>query len=262
MKVPVANRVTIIYKIPVCKCNIVEYEKYMKEEDQQNKEREKEKKRIEMEDKQIKLDKLKKYSMMDQNFLNSTFENWELTKTPQNIKEIGLKYVAKWEEIRSKNNGLLIWGVPGNGKSYLSFCIANALLEQYIPVIAISTIGLLNRIKDTYKKWGKEGETEIINSLNNASLLVLDDIGAEANTDWTKEKLYEIIDTRYRSHKPTIATTNLNPDELRIKLTGLDEIDRTYDRLIEMCTPMELKGESKRRIIAQEKEEEFRKMFR
>ena len=89
--------------------------------------------------------------------------------------------------------------------------------------------------------------------LKNASLLILDDLGAENNTEWSKEKIYEIIDSRYRQSKPMIITTNLTKDQLRDKLTSGDGVTRTYDRLIEMCTPIEVKGPSKRVIAASEK---------
>lgn len=155
--------------------------------------------------------------------------------------------------MKAKNIGFLFWGPPGTGKSFLAFCIANKLIENLVPVIAISTIGLLNRIKQTYKNYSEEEEVEIINILRNASLLVLDDLGAENNNDWAREKLYEIIDSRYRDGKPMIVTTNLTLTQLKEKLTGWDGVARTYDRLIEMCYPVEIKGSSKRVKAANEK---------
>lgn len=261
LKIPGINKVATIYKSPVCMCDKENYEAHIKSCEDYEKNKQQENKRREMEEKQLKLDKLKKYSMMDEQFKNSNFDNWDINKSPVNIKNIGLKYVENWEEMKKNNTGLLIHGNPGGGKSYLSFSIANALIQQYIPIIAISTIGILNKIKDTYRNFGKEGEVEIINSINNASLLVLDDIGAEASTEWTNEKLYEIIDYRYRSKKPTITTTNLTPEQLREKLKGNDGVARTYDRLIEMCIPIKINGESKRRIIAEEKEAMIKKLF-
>ena len=43
-----------------------------------------------------------------------------------------------------------------------------------------------------------------------------------------------------------IVTTNLSMDALKKKLTGDDGVSRTYDRILEMCQPVEVKGESKR----------------
>ena len=206
--------------------------------------------RMENMEKQFRLNKLRQFSMMDRKFGQCTFDNWHHESGTENLYKLGVNYVKNWPDMKRKNIGFMFWGKPGTGKSYLSFCIANALLDQYVPVIAISTIGLLNRIKQTYSNYGKEGEAEIINSLQNASLLVLDDLGAENSSSWAKEKLYEIIDSRYRTGKPMITTTNLTPEQLKIKLQGDDGVDRTYDRLIEMCIPVEVQGMSKRREAA------------
>jgi DNA replication protein DnaC len=215
-----------------CECERKEYEKKKKEEE--NKQR------------QYRLDRLKQYSMMDKHFQKCTFENFKVDKHNEKLYKLALNYCERWSEMKKENMGFLFYGPPGTGKTYLAFCIANKLLEKLVPVIALSSIGLLNRIKQTYNTYGKEAETEIILSLKNAALLVIDDIGAENDTNWVKEKLYEIIDSRYRDGKPMICTTNLTREQLKNKLTGNDGVTRTYDRLIEMCYPIEVGGPSRR----------------
>ena len=77
-------------------------------------------------------------------------------------------YVENWRDLKKEGHGLILWGGVGSGKSYMAACIANALLKEMVPVVAISSIGLLNRIKATYGSYGQEEEIEIINSLKNA----------------------------------------------------------------------------------------------
>ena len=149
-----------------------------------------------------RLEDLKKYSLMDKQFKNCIFENFKIDNKNKGMYRLGKNYCAKWPDMKEKNMGILLYGPPGTGKTFLVFCIANELLNNMVPVIAISSIGLLSRIKETYNTWGNEGETEIINNLKNASLLILDDLGAENNTAWSKEKIYEIIDSRYRDGNP------------------------------------------------------------
>lgn len=204
-------------------------------------------------EKQKRLERLKKYSMMDDHFSVCTFENYKLDADNKRIYTIGTRYCDKWDEMKRKNVGLMLYGSPGTGKTFTSFAIANRLLEQMVPVIAISSIGLLNKIRETYKSYGEEGEFEIIRTLSNASLLIIDDLGAENEKPWIKTKLYEIIDSRYRDKKPLIVTTNLSREQLKNKLTTEDGITRTYDRLIEMCVQIEVKGSSKRKDAAREK---------
>lgn len=204
-------------------------------------------------EKQRRLERLRVYSMMDEQFTQCTFQQFVVDEYNKKSYTVGINYCEKWKKMKENSLGLLLYGQPGTGKSFLSFAIANQLMEQMVPVIAISSIGLLNKIKDTYNRYGKEGEAEIIHSLNNAALLVLDDLGAENSTEWAKEKLYEIIDSRNRSKKPLIVTTNLSREQLKEKLTSLDGVTRTYDRLVEMCVPIEVKGPSRRIQAGNEK---------
>lgn len=231
-----------------CLCEKAEYEKRKKEEE--NKQR------------QYRLDRLKQYSMMDAHFNQCRFENFKVDEQNEKLYKMALNYCEQWPEMKKQNMGFLFYGPPGTGKTYLAFCIANRLLEKLVPVIALSSIGLLNRIKQTYNTYGKEAETEILLSLKNASLLIIDDIGAENDTNWAKEKLYEIIDSRYRDGKPMICTTNLTREQLKDKLTGNDGVTRTYDRLIEMCYPIKVDGPSRRAKAAGQKTEIIKNLLR
>lgn len=209
----------------VCKCQA---ERIQKEQFQQ-----------ENFEKQQRLERLITNSLMDKKFKNSTFENWDFNKGSKQMHSLGLKYANDFKKCKENGLGLLIYGEPGNGKTYLSSCIANKLLEDFVPVICVSINALLGRIQETYNRWGKEAEADVIRGLCNADLLIIDDLGTEKRTDWSKSMIYNIIDSRYRSNLPLIITSNLriNPKDTNGVLTELYD-KRTEDRILEMCTPI------------------------
>lgn len=217
------------------------------------KEMEEKAQREELEEKNRRLNSLVKNSLMEKGFYEGTFENWDFNKGKKKYYELGKKYVENFSKIKEKGLGLIIYGGVGNGKSYLSFSIANELLKTYRTVVCISVNGLLDRIKETYNNWGNEGEREVINSLRCADLLIIDDLGVEKSTEWSNTKIYDIIDSRYRNKLPVIITTNHSIGELREKYG-----ERTADRLCEICINIEYKGNSLRREAGRENVEILR----
>ena len=75
--------------------------------------------------------RLKAEGFSDPSMLNWTFEN-DNGRSPQ--MHHARCYVEQWQTMRSENLGLLLWGGVGTGKSFLAGCIANALMEQEVPV--------------------------------------------------------------------------------------------------------------------------------
>ena len=150
----------------------------------------------------------------------------------------------------------MLQGRPGNGKTYLSNCIANYLLDVFTPVISISINNLLDRLKQNYNRWEKEGEAELIKSITKADLIILDDLGTEKPTDWAISKVYSIIDAIYRAKKCLIVSTNYSLQQLRDQYG-----DRTISRLEEMCTTIEIKDKSFRQDMAEENRNKLRTLI-
>jgi len=222
-----------------------------------NEEMERDKQRDERDALERRVSKFRAYSLMDEHFTGSTFENWVHRDDNKGLYEFGKRYCDSWDDVSANNHGVLLHGEAGNGKTYLSFAIANELYRQGKIVLAISVSRILRIISDSYSRNGDVGELEVMNTLYDAGLLILDDLGVEHKTAWSYDKLYTIIDTRYRAKKPTIITTNLRIDdgnrvnELRNNLaivdakTGhRDPSDRIYNRLVEMCAFIEVAGKS------------------
>ena len=143
-------------------------------------------------------------------------------------------YVSNWEEMKANASGLLIWGDVGTGKSFFAGCIANALLEKGVPVLMTN----FSRILNTLTGMHFEDRNQFINSLNRYSLLIIDDLGIERNSDFALEQVFNVIDSRYRSKKPLIITTNLTLSELNNAADIAHK--RIYDRILERCVPIRI----------------------
>ena len=141
---------------------------------------------------------------------------------------------------------VIILYAVGTGKSFLAGCIANALLEQEIEVRMNNFAEVLNDLSANFSE-----KNTYIKNLCRVPLLILDDFGMERGTEYGLEQIYAVIDGRYRSGKPLIVTTNLTLQELKNPQDIAHA--RIYDRLLEMCVPVQFKGESFRKRTAQEK---------
>lgn len=152
------------------------------------------------------------------------------------------EYALHFTEMLEKGIGLLLWGGIGTGKTFLAGCIANTLLDKCIPVM-MTTFG---RILNTLMGMFQEDRNSYIDSFNQYSLLIIDDLGMERSTEFALEQVFNVIDTRYRSKKPLIVTTNLTLDELKnpCDLTR----SRIYDRILEVCVPLKISSQNIRTI--------------
>lgn len=146
--------------------------------------------------------------------------------------EVIRRYVDKWDEVFRKNIGLLLWGDVGTGKSFAAAAAVNALTARKVPCMMTTFIRLANELSGR----NYEDKNAFIASLNRYKLLVIDDLGAERDSPYMQEMVFEIIDARYRSGMPLIVTTNIPLEE--IKHPKDITCSRIYDRLLEMTTPI------------------------
>ena len=96
-------------------------------------------------------------------------------------------------------------------------------------------------------------QNRYIDSFNAYDLLIIDDLGAERNTEFATEQVYNLIDARYRAQLPLIVTTNLTVSEMNDPDTL--EKKRIYDRILERCVPVKVDS----RHIRGERTEQLRR---
>jgi DNA replication protein DnaC len=157
-------------------------------------------------------------------------------------EDFGMKYPAV-------DTGLLYMGSVGVGKTHLAVSILKLLSERGFSCLFYEFGSLLKEIQDSYNPNTKASELGVLAPVLNAEVLVLDELGASKPTDWVRDTMAHIINTRYNDKKATIFTTNY-PDERKkdSEETLEDRIGvRLRSRLFEMCTTVEITGEDHRR---------------
>ncbi len=159
-----------------------------------------------------------------------TFDNFELKYYPETsengkkprkkmsgIFEMCKNYAQSFDPQNSVN--MLFMGKTGLGKTHLSLAIVSEVIKKgYSPVYG-SAENLFSAV--AAEKFRSDGK-EIYDTFLNCDLLVIDDLGTETVTSVTKSTLYNIVNTRMMTRKPTIISTNL----------GIEEIDAMYTQRI------------------------------
>ena len=157
------------------------------------------------------------------------------------------KFVAHFEEFRVKGMGLYIYSkTKGSGKTMLSCCILNELSNRYpVSVKFINILDLLEETKNSFK-----GTDDVLKSLYEASVLVIDDIGVQMKKEWIDMVLFKLINTRYNGHLPTIYTSNVELIQLK-----LDE--RITDRITSNCIEVHIPETPVRSIVKSAEKKKF-----
>lgn len=180
------------------------------------------------------------YSLIDERFKESTFANCKVTVDNEKAVRIAKNYVKQFDVMFARNKGLLMYGPPGTGKTFVSSCIANALLEKRVPVIVTSILKLTSPTGPFSRE--AEEQQRLLQKMNEAKLLVIDDLGSERNTDYKMEQVFEVIDSRYGAKRPMVITTNLSLKQMHFE----EDIrrKRIYERIYEVCFPVQFTGSS------------------
>jgi DNA replication protein DnaC len=171
--------------------------------------------------------------------------------------------------------GLLFMGSVGVGKTHLAIAILKDLIEKKgVTCLFYESGSLLKAIQDSYNPISQTSEMRVLAPVYQAEVLVLDELGATVPTNWVRDTLYQIINTRYNNKKVTIFTTNYldeprasdaqpQPEDAKRKrtfaseriqeMTTLEERIGTplRSRLYEMCKKVMIQGDDYRKHLEQ-----------
>jgi len=113
---------------------------------------------------------------------------------------------------------LVLGGPSGSGKTHLAAAIVNERIGNGHPALYVTTPDLLDHLRSSYNPDSEVPYDEFFDQVRNAPLLVLDDLGAQSGTDWAKEKLDQLLTSRFNSELPTVVVTIKPVDELNDRL--------------------------------------------
>jgi DNA replication protein DnaC len=105
-------------------------------------------------------------------------------------------------------------GQTGCGKTFLSNCIAKALLDEGVSVIYFTAFELFRVFEEqTFKK--NADVADIHDQIFDCDLLIIDDLGTEFQNSFTTARLFQCLNERLLRNKSTIISTNLSFEEMR-----------------------------------------------
>lgn len=146
---------------------------------------------------------------------------------------------------------LVLAGVPGVGKSHLSYAINKAIRSKGYKTLFIKSTDLLDAIKETYNYHSNTTQEQIFKMIDGLDLLVLDDLGGEYekkndnnSETWASDVLYKVIDMRLG--KSLVTTTNYSESEL-ISKYGQVQGSRIVSRMMESADAIRVEGDDLRR---------------
>lgn len=152
---------------------------------------------------------------------------------------------------RDIGKGVFLYGQPGTGKSYLSSALMNAYAKEGKTVSFVKVPQLMQELKQNIRD--NEFRQKTLRALQQSDVLVLDDIGSEAITPWTRDEiLFPVLDYRMSRKKKTYFTSNYTMDELKDNYllsnqnNALVAVLRLMERITTLAVPVELTGKSRR----------------
>lgn len=158
-----------------------------------------------------------------------------------------LEHFQKWE---MAGKGLYLWSrTPGSGKTFLACCLAKSVMMKYnLSMRFITAPDYIDTVGNSYKR--ERGEEDPSQIYRECGILVLDDIGAQADKDWHRQEIFRLVNKRMEDGNITIYTSNMSTDTLNVD-------NRTRDRIIKTSIELRMPEESIRKKEAAKEQKTF-----
>ncbi len=157
------------------------------------------------------------------------------------ITGVAENYVKNFDLFRRDGRGLFLYGPVGSGKTFAAACIANELMTSRLISAKMTNFARIANLMQS----GFDRREPVVSELMDYDLLIIDDLFAERDTSYMDEIVFQVIDRRCRCRRPLIVTSNVTDAELKGALPV--ERQRIVSRLYELCVPVRVEGDDRRK---------------
>ena len=200
---------------------------------------------------------VKKTAGLGADFKNNTFKNFNMNYYSREVdSKYGISaydnmsailkeckyFINSFDDVHSKN--LLFYGASGLGKTYMSHCIANELIQKGYTVVYQTAYKMFQFLEDyKFGKIAREQNEKVYNSIYDCDLLIIDDLGTEFITSYTCSVFFDVMNSRLIEGKKTIISTNLSISELENIYS-----QRVFSRILGNYNILQFFGDDIRRL--------------
>lgn len=178
----------------------------------------------------------------------STFNTFKLEYYPNELTSEGvsaylrmskiLNYCRNYaKEFNGTGRSILMRGATGLGKTHLSLAIANEVLQSGYYAVYVSAPSVLSKLENAHFNYDNAEEENLMQTLSDCDLLIIDDLGTEFATQYTKAAIYNIFNNRLLKNKPVIINTNMTIRELEATYS-----QRFVSRVMSECDKLDFIG--------------------
>jgi DNA replication protein DnaC len=167
-------------------------------------------------------------------FLEVSFDREPIVSLEPNLLRGIRRFVGSIGDNLAAGRGLWFDGPVGTGKTSLAILVAKAARDAGRSYAFYTVPRLLADIRRTYDRDASDSYVSLMRRLFSVDLLVLDDLGAERQTEWVVEQLYSVVNERWQDQRSIVVTTNIpDPDRRAAAHTLRASADKLHEAIRE-----------------------------
>jgi len=180
----------------------------------------------------------------DEHFQFANFPDEQRRKYPR-LLNYAERFVNRYQ-MGQESGGVYLFGPPGVGKTHLMLAVLNTLTSRGVPCLFVRSDSIFDRMRQIIAEGGDlDGFLETCSTV---PVLGIDEFAQERANDFTLEKLFRIVNTRFHSKLPTWFTSNYAPPEI-YKRNGADiseSVGALRSRIMQMSKLAKMDGDDAR----------------